>query len=138
MKLFKSYGHETSAQFTMKAFLQIEPEKTCMALFFLTSLIFAYWVRIFEMPYHRAAGTPIFDNYVTALWLTIITLFTVGYGDYYPSTNLGKAIIALLAFWGAVLLALVVVSISNIFSIEGKKKVALSHLRVTNEAARTI
>lgn len=36
------------------------------------------------------------------------------------------------------MLALVVVSISNIFSIEGKKKVALSHLHVTNQAAKTI
>ena len=44
----------------------------------------------------------------------------------------------MLAFWGAVLLALVVVSISNIFSIEGKKKVALTHLHTTNKAAKAI
>lgn len=43
-----------------------------------------------------------------------------------------------LAFWGAILLALVVVSCSNIFSFEGKEQLALNHLQVTKEAAETI
>lgn len=58
MKLFKAYGHETSPLFTVKALLSIKPEKTCLILFFSTSLVFAYWVRIFEIPYQRAAGCP--------------------------------------------------------------------------------
>lgn len=99
-----------------------------MVLFFTTSVIFAYWVRIFEIPYQRATGNPQFDDFSKAMWFTIITLFTVGYGDYFPCSMPGKIVTALLAFWGAILLALVVVSISNIFSIEGKNKVALSHL----------
>ena len=125
MRLFKTYDHETSPFFTVKALLSIKPEKTCLILFGFTSLVFAYWVRIFEIPFMRKVGSPNFDQYPKALWFTIITLFTVGYGDYYPNTVLAKFITIILAFWGSVLLAIVVVSISNIFSIEGKKKMAL-------------
>lgn len=137
-KLFRSYGYEPSPMFTVKALLSTKPEKTCIILFISTSLVFSYWVRIFELPYQRAAGCPQFDNFRKAIWFTIVTLFTIGYGDYYPFTDPGKFISIVLAFWGAVLLALVVVSISNIFAIDGKKKVALTHLHTTNQAAKAI
>ena len=128
IKLFRSYGNETSLMLTLKALLQTQPENTCIVLFISTSVVFAYWIRIFEVPFQRAAGTPNFDDFLKSLWFTIVTLFTIGYGDYYPCSRAAKVVVVILAFWGAVLLAIVVVSISNIFAIDGKNKVALSHL----------
>lgn len=31
-------------------------------------------------------------SYRDALWLNIITFMTVGYGDFYPTTNIGRVV----------------------------------------------
>ena len=86
MRIFKSYGHEASPDFTVKALLQMRPERTCIFLFVFTSCVFAYWIRIFEIPFQREVGSPNFNSYHKALWFTVVTVFTIGYGDYYPNT----------------------------------------------------
>ena len=59
-------------------------------LFLGTIFIFAYVVRIIEMPYFRAQGLPgKFDSYFTSIYFTVITLTTIGYGDISPGTTYG-------------------------------------------------
>lgn len=47
-----------------------------------------------------------FGSIPRALWWAIITLTTIGYGDVYPITPLGKAIAAFVAFCGIGLIAM--------------------------------
>ena len=47
-----------------------------------------------------------FSNIPEAMWWGIITLTTVGYGDVYPITPLGKILGALIAFLGIGMFAL--------------------------------
>jgi len=56
INLCSSYGFETSIFFTIKSRLIIHPETTVISIFFGTIIIFAYLVRIFEMPYFRSIG----------------------------------------------------------------------------------
>lgn len=35
-----------------------------------------------------------------SLWVTLITIATVGYGDLYPTTDLGRLSMAVCVFWG--------------------------------------
>lgn len=100
--------------------------------------MFALWVRIFEMPFFRANGDPAFDRFANSIWFTIITLFTVGYGDLYPTSDVGKLITIILALWGSTLLALLVVCCTNVFNIEGNQQMALNHMSVTRQAAKTV
>ena len=46
-----------------------------------------------------------FSSYPNALWLIIITIFTVGYGDITPSTDLGRFIAIVAALCGLILSA---------------------------------
>lgn len=46
-----------------------------------------------------------FSTYLNALWLVIVTVFTVGYGDIVPLTNLGRAIAIMAALCGLILSA---------------------------------
>lgn len=39
-------------------------------------------------------------NYKDAIWLTIITFMTVGFGDFYPITNQGRFIMMITVFGG--------------------------------------
>lgn len=54
-----------------------------------------------------------FKNITTAMWNVIITLTTVGYGDYYPKTNFGRLIGIITAFWGVFFVSLFVVALTN-------------------------
>ena len=46
------------------------------------------------------------------MWVIIITITTVGYGDIHPYTNLGRLICILTCMWGSVMMALVVVTVT--------------------------
>jgi len=74
-----------------------------------------------ELPYYRkitgdSANT--FDSYFNSLWLTVITLTTVGYGDIYAITVPGRLVTMVLALWGTVLISLMVVIASSIFDLD--------------------
>ena len=47
-----------------------------------------------------------FENFFDAVYWATITLMTVGYGDFYPVTNIGKAVAILSSFLGVAVFAL--------------------------------
>jgi voltage-gated potassium channel len=48
------------------------------------------------------------QSYRDALWLVIITFLTVGYGDYYPTTNGGRYIAIITSMGGQLYSAIVI------------------------------
>lgn len=52
------------------------------------------------------AQPQVFSSIPAAMWWAVITLTTVGYGDIYPVTVLGKVIAAFIAFLGIAMFAL--------------------------------
>lgn len=140
-KLCKSYGFENSILFTIKSNLMIQPEKTAALIFIVTLFLFSYVIRVFEMPRFRHEKFPdkeIFDQYFNSIWFTVITLTTIGYGDFSPMTTPGKMCTIILAFWGSLLMALLVVVLSSIFELNDSEKMALRHVQYTKTAANTI
>ena len=63
------------------------------------------------------------------MWNVIITLTTVGYGDYYPKTNCGRIIGVLTAFWGVFFVSLFVVALTNSLDLEDSENRAFILLR---------
>ena len=55
-------------------------------------------------------------NYGEALWWTIVTITTVGYGDYTPDTLGGRILAVLLMFSGIGLMAVITGTISSVFT----------------------
>ena len=79
-----------------------------------------------------------FDSYFNSIWFTVVTLTTIGYGDFSPLTIPGKIVTMILAFWGALLLSLLVVVLSSIFQLNENERLAMRHVRMTKQAANTI
>ena len=50
------------------------------------------------------------------IWNVIITMTTVGYGDIYPKTTMGRTIGVIVALWGLFLVSIFTVTLSNLFT----------------------
>jgi len=53
------------------------------------------------------------EYYSSALWLTFITMTTVGYGDLYACTPMGRIITFVIAVSGAILLSILFATMSK-------------------------
>lgn len=95
--------------------LLIQPVQTIVSIFIGTIVISAYIIHVLEIPYFRAQNDTTFDSYFTSIWFTVITLTTIGYGDISPGSPPGQAFTMILAIWGAHLLSLLVVCLTNMF-----------------------
>ena len=60
--------------------------------------------------------TTVFENIFKAMYWSLITLTTVGYGDYVPSTEFGQVVAAACAVMGILVLALPIGVIASKFS----------------------
>jgi hypothetical protein len=66
--------------------------------------------------------------YTDYIWLTFITLMTVGYGDMYPNTEQGKFIIMIVSIGGLFLTATLVGVINNVLELTFQEKNVISIL----------
>jgi len=89
-------------------------------IFLVAVFTLAYIIRIFERPYYYAylysGGLPTPDQYPNiyeAVWLTIITMTTVGYGDVVAVTTFGRITSILTAMLGTVMISLLVATMST-------------------------
>ena len=85
-----------------------DPVMTTLWAFFFSLLHLSLSMQLFE----RNIDVN-FQNLTTAMWLIIITMTTVGYGDYSPKTNFGRLVGVITAFWGVFFVSLFVVALTN-------------------------
>lgn len=110
------YGFSGNVRWTIKCHLYVNPGKTIFIVFFTSVFILAFLVRLFELPFIQGHATILNDtrlyNYFNAIWLVIITVTSVGYGDIFPHTTPGKVIVMFVALYGAFLLSIIVLAVN--------------------------
>lgn len=109
-------------------------------IFCATVFILAYIIRIYELPYYRAHDSydSEFDEFYNAAYLILITITTVGYGDIYPKTMMGKLTAVFTAIFGAFLISILVLAVGSIFSLTKNQQRALRHIRVSQSSSTAI
>ena len=75
------------------------------ALYIVGATMFAVLIHLVEIDHFPTIGS--------GIWWAIITMSTVGYGDVYPKSELGKSVGVLCAFLGLIATALPVAVIAN-------------------------
>ena len=63
------------------------------------------------------------------MWNVLITMTTVGYGDIFPQSHCGKAVMIITAFWGVFYVSLFVVSLQNLLNFDSSQAKAFNLLQ---------
>ena len=133
------YGCESNYLYAIKCLFKDTPMFLIGIVFICSILIFALSLRIAErdvQAIHKTLnqvlegasqkdGTNDISDFSNALWLTIITMTTVGYGDYFPRTTFGRVIDVILVVWGTFIVSLMVVVLTNTLNMDPSEKRAL-------------
>lgn len=51
-------------------------------------------------------------------WMTMVTMTTMGYGDFYPHTVLGRIIGVICGLWGAFIVSVIVVVLTKTLALD--------------------
>mmetsp|Transcript_12912 Transcript_12912/g.13012 ORF Transcript_12912/g.13012 Transcript_12912/m.13012 type:complete len:244 (-) Transcript_12912:17-748(-) len=137
MRYCEKYDVPLNPHFSLKCYVNQHP----MAMLFIFllipgTLIFASAMRVFERPMRNPITD--FDYPGNAVWNVVVTIFTIGYGDFFPITNLGRITIALSAFLGSIILSFLFVTLTKVFTLTTNEEKTLKGILVSDSAAATI
>jgi voltage-gated potassium channel len=118
-RLFKMARYVESLNTLHRVFRAKKTELAITLLMLMILLVFASSAMYVA---ENAAQPDKFPNIPATLWWGVVTLTTVGYGDIYPVTPLGKVIGGLIAFMGIGLFALPAGILASGFSEEVHKR----------------
>ena len=97
--------------FAIKAELKERPYLIVTCVMCISIFVFGLALRTAERPY-KGTSKQDWDYLWNGMWCIIITMTTVGFGDFYPSTHLGRVVGVVACFWGTFLVSLMVVSLT--------------------------
>ena len=110
--------------FVLKCQLKKNPYRFLFTMYIATIFFMSYVTRVFERAYYNT--DPIitatndlsdyfqdFSNFLNVLWLTTVTMATVGFGDYFCKSHLGRFMSTIVAFQGILLISLLLVSLDR-------------------------
>lgn len=111
------HGVYANYMFAIKSLMKAKPYTVLVIALLVSVAQQGYCLRIFERPFSKASGQD-FSLMSNTIWNVLVTMTTVGYGDYFPKTNMGRIIGLIIAFWGVFIVSLFVVSLSNMFEFD--------------------
>ena len=94
-----------------------------MLIFICGTLVFGFAITTFERPLYPDQQPPEDDpSYLdyqdytylwNGMWLVVLVMTTVGYGELFPKTHSGRAVCVITAFFGVFLVSLMVVTLTS-------------------------
>jgi voltage-gated potassium channel len=103
LRILKITQHSKAVKHLFEVFRRIKGELT---ITFFLSLILIVFSGILVYYAENPEQPEVFDNIGKSIWWAFATLTTVGYGDIYPVTLLGKLIASIVAIIGIGLIAI--------------------------------
>ena len=70
----------------------------------------------------------IFNNYITNFYYVMITITSVGYGDYYPTSIIGRIFCFCLCLFGMAILSLFVMHLTNLTILDAVEEKSFSSI----------
>lgn len=129
---------EANFSFVFKALQKEHPFLTLMTIFILTCVCFGFSCRIFELYYWETQIIKLQDwTYEwNALWCIFVSMTTVGYGDFYPKTHVGRFIVIIACTVGIYFVSIMMVFMTQnsiLNETEFKAYKLITRLKLRNE-----
>mmetsp|Transcript_21103 Transcript_21103/g.18710 ORF Transcript_21103/g.18710 Transcript_21103/m.18710 type:complete len:205 (-) Transcript_21103:49-663(-) len=90
-------------------------------------IIGGFLLRVFEQPLKGVSGQDF--SYSNSVWNVIVTMSTVGYGDFFPKTIFGRFVGVLICIWGAAVVSIFVVTVTNMLAFDPTEEKTYSLLQ---------
>jgi hypothetical protein len=134
-RICRLYGCEHNFMFSIKCIMQEKPLRALAFLFIFTVLVFGYGLKLSEQDLMLEQPNSTFDlsEIENCFWCIIITMGTIGYGDYYPKTYPGRVITVFAAITGVILSSLLIITLNAYLSMnsdENKAHITLERLKI--------
>jgi len=115
-------GVEAGIFYSFKGMVKAEPYQFLVYSLSVSILIPGYSLRIFERPLVPYSGLD-FNSIINCFWYMIITMTTVGYGDYSAYSFKGRLISIIIMIWGVFIQSMFVVTLTRqlVFSMGEQK-----------------
>ena len=113
--------------FAIKAEFQERPFIFVSVILIVSIVMFGYSIRSVEMFFmYGSDANKVQDwRYVwNGFWCVIITMSSVGFGDFYPISLLGRIIVVISSFWGTFLISLMVAALTVAVEFNPQESVA--------------
>lgn len=118
--VFKLIRYSSAFRMILKVMKSVRAE---LFTAFTACMIIICFAAILEYYVEKSAQPEAFRNIGDSMWWAIITFTTVGYGDIYPITPLGRILCAAISFLGIAMLAIPTGIISSAFISIMKDKI---------------
>ena len=130
-------GCQNGYLFVIKCLMKSSPLKVLVTALLVSIMTFAYAVKVCERPLIYALSkkehtlhpdNPIFpivndvSNYYNSLWLMMVTMTTVGYGDFFPRTTPGRAITFFACIFGVIVVSLMTLILMNFTDMNNSER----------------
>ena len=103
VNIVKAGRHSRAINTLLKVIRSVSTEVSVTLFASVVTVVFAGMLMYYA---EHDAQPEVFSNMTQSIWWAVATLTTIGYGDIYPITALGKLIASLLAFVGIGLVAI--------------------------------
>jgi len=110
--------------FAVKCLLKEKPYHGLAVMLLAGMLVGAYLLRVFERPMVPYTNMD-YGVYANAMWNVLVTMTTVGYGDYYPVTLLGRISGIAVCFWGVLCVSMIIITVTTLLNLDSSEEKAL-------------
>lgn len=115
--------------FAIKAELKNRPYQVLSMSMIIITIFFGFLLRTFEFFINKDPGIVMkgennLQLLANSMWLGMVTMTTVGYGDYFPQSHLGRFIGVVSCVIGLLLVSLIVVSLGQISAFNSQEEKA--------------
>ncbi len=106
IRIFKLFRVAKYAEFDNLLFSIIREKKEEFIFIFVVLLVLVLTLAPVVYHFEKEIQPEVFTSMTTTMWWAIITFTTVGYGDMYPITAVGRILTAIVSFLGIALYAI--------------------------------
>jgi hypothetical protein len=102
--------------FATKLLMESNPVKCVVFISLVFCFSAGYWLKVVEGGINSR-----FSSYLDCMWCLVITFWTIGYGDLYPTTLLGRFVAVTTGFLGIVTAAIITATLANAMTFSVKE-----------------